>query len=526
MRPQISRSPRRRFGVVATAAVLTLSLAGCVSAVDKEEEEDDQSTTTDGTPTPGGVLQMVQAADIQPATVMAQNNPNMSFMRLVFNSLISLDHETLEPQPELATEWTLSDDGLTLSFTLREGVTFHDGKALTSADVISSIETIRREEVASQMKHVANQITGTTAEDDQHVTITFAQPMSNVFDLFDMMPIIDVDTVDQLFEGKNFNGTGPFVVDEYTPGQGISLSRNDGYWKDGQPYLDGVKITVVRDSQSMLSSLRSGQSHLALDLAPLDGTTLADDPNFELVLSDAYDSTYYLGSNVTVPLLSDNRVRQAISYAIDRDRVKEQVFGGVGTVTSLPWSPNSPAFDESLVDHYSYDVDKATELLAEAGATGAPVNVYYDAGFAPNVGLAEIVEFNLTEAGLKPSMQPLQAAEFLDRLRSGGFDGMFMSGHGFGQLHPASLVKGAFPYNADRNASSFDSQEYKDLANALWTSAEPDQAAIDAMNEFLLDQQFVSDLVTYTHTYAISTELKGLSWTILDYINLDDAYLG
>ncbi len=514
-----THSPKRRWlSVAAAAAGISLALAGCVSAVDLEDAE--------STPQPGGILHIVQGADIQPATLMAQNNPNFSITRLVFNFLISYDHETLEPQPELATEWELSDDGLTLDFTLREGVTFHDGKPFTSADVVGSLDTIRRQEVASQMKHVANQITAIEAVDDYHVTLTFGQRLSNVFDLFIMMPIIDVATVDQLFTGEVFNGTGPFVMDQYNPGQGFTLSRNDSYWDEGLPYLDGVEVTVVRDSQSMLSSLRSDQSQLALDLAPLDATTIADDPNFELVLSDAYDSTYYVGSNVTVPLLSDNKVRQAIAYAIDRERVLEQVFGGVGSVVSLPWSPNSPAFDESLTDHYSYDIDKAKELLEEAGATGATLNVYYDAGFAPNVGLAEIIEFNLTEAGLKPSMQPLQAADFLDKLRSGGFDGMFMTGHGFGQLSPATLVKGAFPYNADKNASSFDNQEYKDLANTLWTSELGDQAAIDAMNEFLLDQQFVSDLVNYTHTYAISRSLKGLQWTMLDYINLDEAYLG
>ena len=519
MRASMDRR-RRAVAFTALAASAALVLSACASAVGREDE------ASGGNPQEGGTLSIVQGADIQPATIMAQNNPNMSMIRLVFNTLISLDHKTLEPQPELATAWELSEDGLTLKFELQEGVTFHDGKKFTSADVIGSLDTIRLPEVASQLKHVANQITDVTADSDYEVTITFGQPMSNVFDLFEMMPIIDVDTVDDLFAGKQFNGTGPFVVDEFTPGQGMSLSANDEYWKTGLPYLDAVDITVVRDSQSMLSSLRSGQSQLALDLAPLDASTIADDPQFELVLSDANDSTYYLGSNVNTPLLSDNRVRQAIAYSIDRDRVLEQVFGGIGTTTSLPWAESSPAFDPDLVDHYTYDPERARELLEEAGAVGSSIKVFYDAGFAPNVGLAEIVEFNLSEAGLEPDMQPLQAADFLDRLRSGGFDGLFMSGHGFGQLNPATLVKGAFPYNADKNASGFDNQEYKDLANELWTSSSPQREVIDSLNQFLLEQQFVSDLINYTHTYAISKDVKDLHWTMLDYIDLDEAYLG
>jgi peptide/nickel transport system substrate-binding protein len=121
---------------------------------------------------------------------------------------------------------------------------------------------------------------------------------------------------------------------------------------------------------------------------------------------------------------------------------------------------------------------------------------------------------------------PLQASDFLDKLRNGGFDGMFVTGHGFGQLNPATLVKGAFPFNADKNASSFVSDDYKGLANKLWISnGVPSDDTLKQMNDFLLDQQFVSDLVLTTHTYGISSKVKGLNETMLDYIDLDQAYL-
>ncbi len=523
MHPQVHYRVQHptRHRLAAGAVALVLGLTGCTSAISQA----DKSASANASPHHGGVLHMVQATDIQPMAFFSQNNPNFSAVRLMFNTLIAEDHKTLKPQPELATEWTLSPDGLKLSFTLRDGVKFQDGKPFTAAAVIGSIKTVLRPNVASQMKHVAAQIKDMTATDDHHLTLTFAQPMSNVWDLFEMMPIVDPDTVDQMLAGKVFNGTGPFKMQDYKPGQGFTLVRNPSYWKQGEPYLDGVDVTVVRDSQSMVSSLRAGQSQLALDVAPLDGKALAGDPDLELIKSDANDSTYYVGSNVTVPLLSDKRVRQAIAYSIDRQRILQQVFGGVGTVTSLPWSPNSPAYDASMVNHYNFDVAKAKQLLADAGATGASVNVYYDSGFAPNVGLAEIIQYDLTQAGLVPNMQPLQASDFFAKLQSGGFNGLFMTGHGFGQLSPATLVKGAFPYNADKNASSFVNADYKKLANSLWTSVTPDPQVVKSLNEFLLDQQFVSDLVNYTHTYAVSKKLKGLSWTMLDYIDLDEAYL-
>lgn len=511
---------QRRFAAIAAGVTLAVALTSCASAV--QNEGSGESTA----PVDGGTLTIVQAADIQPASFFSQNNPNFSVLRTVFNSLVSYDHETIEPQPELASEWVRSNDGLTLTFTLRDDVTFHDGRAFTADDVIASIEAVKRPEVGSQTKHVANAIVDATATDPHTVVVTFDKAMTNVMDLFLMMPIIDGTDVDGLLSGKNLNGTGPFSVSSYKPGQGLELVKYDGYWKDGLPHLDGVNISVVRDSQSMLSSLKAGQSQLALDLAPLDAASVKGQPGYELIESAANDSVRYIASNVTVPLLSDKRVRQAISYAIDRERILEQVDGGIGSVTSLPWAKSSPAYDADKVTHFARDIDKAQSLLAEAGAEGQPVKIFYDAGFQPNVGIAEIVQFDLTAAGLKPELVPLQASDFLDKLRNGGFDGLFLSGHGFGQLNPATLIKGAFPFNADKNASSFDSDEYRSLANTIWLAdGAVSQETYDAVNDFLLDQQFVSDLVLSTHTYAISSKLKGLNETMLDYIDLDEAYL-
>ena len=517
-------SPRRSPGAAKAAALvsfsLTLALAvtGCESAVNQQD-------AADGKPKRGGTLRIVQGADVQPATLMAQNNPNFSLTGTVFNSLIDYNHKTLEPEPELATAWERSADGTTLTFTLRKDVKFHDGRAFTAEDVIADLKILQRPEVASQVKAIANQIDTMRADGDDKVTITFKSAMSNTFDLFLMMPVIDPKTADQLFTGKSFNGTGPFVVKKYTPGQGFSLARNEHYWQSGQPYLDAVDISVVRDSQSMLSSLKSGQSQLALDLAPLDATTVKDDPAYNLVEADANDSVAYVGYNVTVPLLSNKLVRQAISQSIDRKRILSQVLGNIGQTTSLPWAPSSPAYDAAKAGHYNRDMAKAKDLLAQAGATGAAVNVYYDAGFGPNTGLAEIIQFDLTEAGLKPNLQPLQASDFLNKLRTGGFNGMFLTGHGFGQLNPATLLTGAFPFNSAKNASSFDNQQYKDLSAKVMFSSKPDKQLLGEVNEFLLDQQFVSDLVTSSHTFATSSRLQGLSYTMLDYIDLDNAYL-
>jgi peptide/nickel transport system substrate-binding protein len=513
------RHPLRLLPSLALIAVAVVALSGCTSAVQQSSGPSDK-------PAKGGILHIVQATDVQPATLFSQNNPNFSISRTMFNSLVDYNHKTLKPEPELATSWKFTNAGKTLTFQLRKGVTFQNGRAFTSKDVASSISALQLPQVGSQTKHIANQIASVETPSDYVVTINFKIAMSNTMDMFLMMPIIDGTDVAGLLAGKDFNGTGPFEVKSYNPTQGFVLVRNPHYWKKGLPYLSGVDINVVNDSQSMVSSLKAGQSQLALDLASLDASTLKDTPGFEVVKSDADDSVQYIGSNVTIPLLSDKRVREAVSYAINRKQILSQVDAGIGQVTSLPWAPSSPAYDKATNSDYAQNLPKAKQLLASAGATGAALNVYYDAGFQPSVAMSQIIQYDLTQAGLKPTIVPLQSSDFLTRLQTGGFDGMFITGHGFGQLNPATLLEGAFPFRATNNASSFVNPQYQALANQVWqTDGAPSKPTLDAVNKFLLDQQFVSDLVTTNHTFSISTKLRGLSYTMLDYLDLDSAYL-
>src|SRR5919106_1047970 len=193
----IGRRPALAAIVAATCGALALT--GCASAVNN------------GGPGPkkGGTLTIVQSADIAPATFLSQNNPNFSIIRTVFNTLTAYDHETLEPKPELATSWEMSKGGTSITMELREGVTFHTGRTFTADDVIFTIKAVQREDVSSQLKHVALAIDDMKAEDDHTVTLHLAHPVSNLFDLFEVTPIVDKDTFDDLLAGKKIVGTGP-----------------------------------------------------------------------------------------------------------------------------------------------------------------------------------------------------------------------------------------------------------------------------------------------------------------------------
>lgn len=514
-----SRSLRARLLGAAAAVSVVALLSACAGTGDTNGSGSD--------PKAGGTVTFVQGDDIRLTDWFGQSQQNLAIQRLLFNTLIELDPKTLEPMPSLAESWTVSDDGKTIDFKLRTDVTFHDGTPMTSADVIASVDGLLRPELPSQLKTVAALITDKTAVSDSEVSFTFSQAVTNVFDLFNIMPIIDDATFDQLLTGTEFNGTGPFKVSKYTPGQGVQMVRYDDYW-GGKPYLDGVNIDVIPDAQSTVTALKSGQADVAVDLSPSNAVSVTSDPNFEVFNAPARDAGYYVASNVNVPLLSDKMVRQGIAWAIDRDRIVAQVLSGNGAPASLPWTPSSSAFDESLNNTYSFNTDKAKAIFTDAGVLGEPLNIYYDSSNSITSGIAQIVVYDLGQAGLDAKAAPLPGSEYATKLKGGEFDGMFINPHGFGQLSAATLIKGAYPYKAEGNASGFASPEYVAIADAVWTETDPAAVTsnIDAVNKFLLDQQFVSDLVSSYHTYTKTTKLQGFETTILDYPILDKAYVG
>jgi peptide/nickel transport system substrate-binding protein len=498
-----------------------LLLPGCRSAVQQ------QRSTGSGGAKAGGTLHLVQGADILPALLLSQNNPNFSINRTVFNTLIELDHKTLQPTPSLATSWTVSPDRRTYVFRLREGVTFHSGRPFGPQDVVFVLGLLAEDTTTSQVKAVAQQVSSAKQTGDHEVTVVFAKAVNNIWDMFEMMIIVDRESVADLATGAKIIGTGPFSVRSYQPGSSVSLRRNEKYWKPSRPYLDAVEVAVVGQSSSAVASLRSGQAQLALDLSPLDAAGIRDQPGFQLVQSDAHDLTYYVGANVEVAPLDKVEVRQAIAWGIDRKRILSQALGGIGRTSSLPWSPSSPAWDDALADTYSLNPDTARQLLNRAGATGAKVDLYYSNTLATNAAIAQIVQANLGSIGLDCRLQPKQAADYQRLFVSGKIPGLFVNGHGFGQLSPSTLAKGALPFNAKQNGSNFRNADYTRLADQLWTGSPGTlTAAYQQLNRLLVDQQFVIDLVNSSHTYAIGSALKGLAWTMYDYLDLDDAYLG
>ncbi|RKN39826.1 ABC transporter substrate-binding protein [Streptomyces hoynatensis] len=478
----------------------------------------------------GGSLVMAQAEEPNLPTLRQQNNSNTSWSRLVFNSLTQYDHRTYRPRPQLATDWELTDGGRTVVLRLREDVTFHSGRPFGPRDVAENIAYQADEDGApGQLRSAAAAVADHSVTGRNEITLRLAHGITNFFDLCEIMMIVDHESIAELESGEVINGTGPFAFAGYDPGIAMRFTRNPRYWLAGRPYLDEVELHIDSQPQAIVASLRSGQTDVAYALNGLSRLTVRDDDRLRLIEVDTRDAGYYVGCNVEQEPLGDKRVRQAISWAVDRQKVLDMALQGIGSVTSVPWTPVSPAYSREAAGHYHQDLDRARSLLAEAGVSGARLELAISGNEPGGVrSIAEIVLDGLRAVGLDASITPLQPAEFQQRLGTATLPGLWINGHGFGQLNPATMLNGAYPFNAARNASNFSDPTYLRLAEQVWTTSGQDaaRAAYAEVTDFLLDQQFVIDLVSSSVTYATTRALHGCAFTMFNYLVLDEAFLG
>lgn len=508
------RSSRRRLRRLAAAVIAASTLVAataCSSAVDELK-------SSSGERQEGGTLRVGALNDIIPARIFTNSSDSINLLiGSVYDSLIDYPLDKLEPQPSLATSWELSQDGTQLTLQLRDDVKFHSGRPFTSKDVEFSIKTWADPVWTVQLQRTAAAITGFDTSDEHAITLTFAHPLSNVFDLLDMLPIIDKDTIDQLREGKAFVGTGPFEFESWSPGAKISFTRNDDYWR-GKPSLDGIDVSVIPDPQAQVAQLRAHQLDFILGASYRDFESLGKDDQFQVNQWDGAEGQVYVGTNVTNPALSDVRVRQAIASALDRKRVVDEVLRGAGVPISLPWPSYSPAYDEKANATYDYDLDKAKSLVDEAKADGVEIPklpLTYPSENPIYGAIAQIVQADLAKVGIEVELDPQEQAQVIQQLIGAKFPALWILSHGYAHYTPSTLAVSAYPFNADHNASLYVDAAYKAAAEKVWKqkAGAVDPADYAALNEELLKGSFLLEIAITLPQDASSTQVHDIGET-------------
>jgi len=474
--------------LVATAAVLTLVACSGGDAVDVDGSGSGESEGGGQ----GGTL--VAAISGQPDQLDPQSTSayaSFQVLENVFDTLVEPDQE-LQMQPALAESWETSEDGLTWTFELRDGVTWHNGRDFVAEDVAYSYNRIIDEELSNAYRFES--VESVTAVDEDTVEIKVSRPTPNLLaniGAFKGMAIVARENVEDGSIGENPIGTGAFRFDSYSPGDSLSLVRNDDYW-GGDVALDGVTFRFVSEPTVALTNLQGGQVHWTDNLPPqqVEQLTGSDDITVEAVASNDY---WYFAANQARPPFDDPRVRQALAFGIDREQITEAATFGLAT-------PNQTAIPEGsafAIDYspYERDVEKAKALLQEAGVSDLTVDFMVTNEYPETVTAAQVIQSQLKEVGVDVQIRTLDFAAWLDQQGQGNFD-VFMLGW-LGNIDPDD-----FYYAQHRTDANFNFQKYSnpDVDEALDAArAETDE---DARKE-LYDQavrQIVDD-ASYVYLY-------------------------
>lgn len=410
---------RRALLGSAAAVALATGLPGAGAALAQEA------------PRRGGILNVVQ--NWEPAMLTAAFNPSTPIVLVsskIMEGLVAYDAKQ-QPIPALATSWTVSPDGLTYTFKLREGVKWHDGKPFSAADVAFSIS-----EVWSKL-HPRSGVTwsnlaGVETPDAMTVVVKLSKPVPF---LLSMLGNWDAQVIPKhLYENTDIRtnpannapvGTGPFVFKEWQRGQYIRLERNPNYWQEGKPYLDQVIVKVMPEGGSRAAAVEAGEAHLGQfnPVAPSDLKRLLAKPELA-VTTEGYQMfapMALIEVNTRNEYLKDKRVRQAIMHALDRKFILDNILYGYGKIATGPLTSDSPFYTTDGVPLYGQDLKKANALLDEAGfpRKGSAPRFKLTTELAPSPEFSRMAEYlkqSLARIGIEVEIRSSDNPTFLRRV--------------------------------------------------------------------------------------------------------------
>lgn len=376
------------------------------------------SRGTDGPARNGGVLRV--ATPIAGATESIDPLKTITGQTLSFvlwDRLTWVDPRQ-EVVPELATKWSSNDALTEWTFSLRPGVTFHDGRRFGARDVVYTFKRMLDPQLASQALATWAPLLdadGVSAADDETVVFRLKRPA------WDLPALVADNRLAIMPAGMSSDdiaerpvGTGPYKFKSFTPGTSLIGLRNASYWRKGYPKPDEIRLINVDQGAQRVNGLRAGQFDLATDLTPLDARTLEGARDVKLQRMRSGD-LIMLWMVASIKPFDDARVRKALKLVVDRDAMVEQLISGQGMPsTDQPISPVAPIWDELPIP--KQDIEGAKRLLAEAGHPNGLDIAVHTTNFAPNLTeMAQLYGEQAKAAGVRVKVQEEPSATYIAR---------------------------------------------------------------------------------------------------------------
>lgn len=382
-------------------------------------------------PSAGGKVNLI--VQPEPPSLMigiTTNAPALAVGGNIYESLLRYD-EKLQPMPSLAKSWDISPDGLTYTFKLQDNVKFHDGKPMTSADVLFTVNDFL---MKTQPRHrnTMARVESVSAPDDKTIIFKLKQPFEPFIRSFSFgsQPIVPK----HVYEGTDYAtnpanekpvGTGPFKFVEWKKGSYIKLEKNKDYYLDGKPYLDELIYQIIPDGASRAVAFETGK----VDILPGGSVENFDIPRLTALPNtcttekgwEYFAPLSWLWLNNRTAPMDNPKFRQAIMYAMDREFAKDVLWNGYGKVATSPFSSKLPFYSQQE-PQYAFDPDKAKALLKEIGYDGKPLKLLPLPYGETWQRWAEAVKQNLGDVGIPVEIESTDVAGWNQRTANWDYD--------------------------------------------------------------------------------------------------------
>lgn len=524
---------------LALAAVMSVSLlAGCGSSGDSAASGAGASGSSAGAVTYKDTLTIATGSD-QNYMDGQMNNTNDVYLRACYSQLVRRDANN-ELVGDLAESWEVSDDGCTWTFHLKQGVKFHSGKELTAADVKASYDRLLDEENPVRYTSLATgYISECNVVDDYTVQLVTPSPiapfLANLTHRSNL--ILNADYIEKYgtelgLTAESVDGTGPYKLASWDRDQEMVLERFDDYFGGAVP-TKTIDILIVSDANARQVALETGEVDMTT-VATSEVPALKQNPDLNIITSESIGA-HGLQFNCANEYLKDTRLRQAVSYAIDRQAIIDALYSDIGEeACTAPVNPNVWGYYDFGV--IQQDQEKAKELMAEAGyPDGFEFSIMVYTGYNKSLETCEMIVSDLAEVGITATIETVDNATFnssMGNRTTPGEDfpwGMFFMGYGAGTADCDEGLRRIWETSPDGNNNNnygwYSNEEVDRLLNAAAVEMDEDarlELYKQAQQILYIDDPAAVWTNDRVNIWATSSKVEGVKTNVNNVLFFDE----
>ena len=443
--------------------LLTIVLVACSNDDADNSTESSEPTTDGGTTTETATESELKIAnDQEPAGLDPHKVPAASSSRIysqIYEGLLTFDKD-MNIIGSLATEWNLEDD-TTYTFKLKEGVKFHNGREMTAEDVKYSFERIMDENTASHIRSYFADVASIEAVGDYEVKFTLNKPQATFLSnlTHGSAVVVPKETVEANGDlQQNADGTGAFKLQQWVPDNNVTLVKNEDYHVEGEPKAAKLAFYTMTEESARLSAIRTGE----IDFTTISAKStklLENNEDLSIIPYQSLEYSYVGFNNAKAPL-DNEKVRQALSLATDRQEILDIVWSGEGLISG-PVAPSMGdwSVDVESLDLYKRNIEKAKALLAEAGhPNGFDITITTASSYPDMVDTAQLLQQQWKEIGVNATIKQIEWGEYIDTWSNKTAD--ILIGRNSSGIDPDRALNYFFSSTGSANVWNFASADY------------------------------------------------------------------